>query len=87
MFVFFFLCVFAEEQEKPADLSQRVVFKKPKKAKSATEEGELENDCKEKNSKSSDKKDRKQGAKEKPSSSKQSAGKLSFEDEDEEEDF
>lgn len=84
----------AEEQEKPADLSQRVVFKKPKKAAKPEDEEEVvveSTDSQKKDSTDKKLKDSKPGVssgKSKTSSANKSTGKLSFaQDEDEEEDF
>lgn len=74
---------FAEEQEKPADLSQRVVFKKPKKA--LVEEGEEVEAADSKDPKAAAVK---KGRKKEFSSVKASSsapGKLSFAQDEEEE--
>lgn len=83
----------AEEQEKPADLSQRVVFKKPKKAAKPEDEEEAavveSTDSQKKDSTDKKLKDSKPGVssgKSKTSSANKSTGKLSFA-QDEEEDF
>lgn len=78
-----YFCGFTEEQEKPADLSQRVVFKKPKKA--LVEEGEEVEAADLKDPKlSSVKKGRKKESSSAKASSS-SAGKLSFAQDEEEE--
>lgn len=83
----------AEEQEKPADLSQRVVFKKPKKAAKPEDEEEAaveSTDSQKKDSTDKKLKDSKPGVsssgKSKTSSANKSTGKLSFA-QDEDEDF